>query len=97
MGELNLRAAWAEFWNGLGFNTFDGLLMAIGIGIFAIALITYLIKRSRDTGNAKFPWAATIVAAVLAGPSVVIPFAADIVSALVNVFITIINKGIGMF
>lgn len=97
MGELNLRAAWTEFWNNLGFNTFDTILMAAGIGVFAIALAIYVIKRSRDTGNAKFPWAATIFAALLAGPAVVIPFAADIVSAFVNVFITIANRGLNMF
>src|SRR5690606_5301112 len=97
MTEVDLGAAWTEFWTTLGFNQFDGILMAAGIGVFAIALIIYLVKRSRDQGGAKFPWAATLVAVALAGPAVIFPFFADIVSALINVFITIANKGLGMF
>ena len=96
MNEVDLGEGWDQFWTGIGFSQFDGLLAVIGIAVFLVSLIIYLVKRSRNPAGAKLPVIAWIIAGVFAGPGVIIPLGADIVSALINAAVGILSKVVNL-
>lgn len=91
MGDVDLGAGWDQFWTGLGFSQYNTFLTVVGVLVFVIGLLIFIFRKVRNTGTAKIliPWA--VVAVVISSPSIAIPLVLDILSAVVNIFIGLVN------
>lgn len=91
MGDVDLGAGWDQFWVGLGFSEYNTFFTVLGVLIFVVGLGIFIVKKLRNTGSAKMliPWA--IVAVVISSPTIAIPLVLDIVSAVLNIIIGLVN------
>ncbi len=91
MGDVDLGAGWDQFWTGLGFSEYNTFFTIVGIGVFAIGMVIFIVKKLRNTGNAKLLIPYVVAAVVISSPTIAIPLVLDILSALVNIIIGLVN------
>lgn len=91
MGKVDLAGAFTKAWDGLGLSVLDMPMLIIGVLILAFVLIGYGIRRSKEHGG-KPPWWGIALGAALISPTVLLPFILTMLSAVINIAITLLDK-----
>lgn len=95
---IELVGPWNTLWGGItsslgGGKNFIGVVAVLGVILIVAGLITFLWQKRRGSGgNTKQLVMTTVIGALLAGPSVVIPLILTIAELLVNIVLGVANK-----
>ncbi|AZZ54994.1 hypothetical protein [Rathayibacter iranicus] len=102
MEKINLAAGWEALWRTITSNTtgLNEALTVIGVVVLLVGVIPWAWQKRKGGGGggalSGFPWWSVIIAAVFAGPVVVIPLILNLVSVIINVSISVFSFLIGV-
>lgn len=96
---VDLTTGWNSLWSlapaGLG-----TAMATVGVAILVIYVVMWAWKKrqgGQGGGMQGFPWMAVLIAAMLAGPSVVFPALLGLISAVINMFIAAVTFFVHLF
>lgn len=99
-GEIDLVGGFTALWSNLpNAAAIADVLSMVAVVIVLVTVVPWLWQRRKGglSGMGGFPWVGVIVAAFLAGPSVVFPVLLGLLGLVINVGISGLNYIIGMF